>query len=101
MSETIVPQAVYVKVWAALLVLLGATVALAYVPIHALHLPAALVIAFLKTGLIVLFFMQAKYKARMVWVFVGAGLFWLTILFTLSFGDYLTRGWLPHPATWQ
>jgi hypothetical protein len=29
-----------------------------------------------------------------------AGLFWLAILFALTFADYLTRGWLAVTATW-
>jgi hypothetical protein len=36
-----------------------------------------------------------------LWVFVGAGFFWLMILFALSFSDFLTRGWLPQPTVFE
>ena len=100
MSEHIVPVRVYLRVWALLLVLLGATIGLAYVPLGHLNIVTALGIAFAKAILIVLFFMHVKYKARIVWVYVTAGFFWLSIMFALSLGDYLTRNWLPPPAPW-
>jgi cytochrome c oxidase subunit 4 len=65
-----------------------------------MHLAVAVTIAFTKAVLIVLFFMHVKYKNRLVVVFVCAGLFWLGIMFALTLGDYLTRGWLPRPTAW-
>jgi cytochrome c oxidase subunit IV len=100
MSEHIVPPKTYLSVWAALLVLLGATVGFAYLPLGPIHVVAALTIAFAKAVLIALFFMHVKYKNRLVLVFVCAGLFWLGIMFALSLGDYLTRSWLPRPTVW-
>lgn len=100
MSEHIVPPSTYIAVWAALLILLAATVGIAYFPLGALNVVAAVTIAFAKAILIVLFFMQVKYKARLMVVFVCAGLFWLGIMFTLTMGDYMTRSWLPHPTDW-
>ena len=100
MSEHIVPPKIYLQVWAALLVLLGATVGLAYVPFGSLHVVIAVTIAFAKAVLIVLFFMHVKYKKRLITVFVCAGLFWLAIMFSLALGDYLTRSWLPNPSAW-
>ena len=100
MTQEIVPTTVYFRVWAALLVLLGATVGLAYVPLGWMHVVVAIAISFAKAILIVLFFMHVKYKARLTLVFVCAGVFWLGILFALAMGDYLTRGWLPPPAAW-
>lgn len=100
MAEHIVPPKTYIGVWAALLILLGATVALAYIPLGPMHIVASVGIAFAKASLIVLFFMHVKYKNRLVYVFVGAGLFWLAIMFTLVLGDYMTRSWLPQPSAW-
>ncbi len=100
MSEHIVPVRVYLKVWLALLILLGATIGLAYVPLGHMHIVMAIAIAFAKAILIVLFFMHVKYKAKIIWVYVTAGLFWLGIMFTLALGDYLTRSWLPTPTPW-
>ncbi len=100
MSEHIVPPKTYISVWAALLALLAATIGLAYVPLGSLHIFISVSIAFAKAILIVLFFMHVKYKNRLVFVFVCAGLFWLAIMFTLVLGDYMTRSWLPHPTVW-
>jgi cytochrome c oxidase subunit 4 len=65
-----------------------------------MHIVVSLGIAFAKAILIVLFFMHVKYKAKLVWLYVGAGFFWLAILFVISLGDYLTRSWLPSPTMW-
>lgn len=100
MSEHIVPPRTYIITWAALLVLLAATVGLAYLPLGPINVVVAVTIAFTKAVLIVLFFMQVKYKTRLTYVFVCAGLFWLGIMFTLTMGDYMTRSWLPHPTAW-
>lgn len=100
MSEYIVPPKTYLAVWAGLLALLVATIALAYVPLGPIHIVVSIGIAFAKAILIVLFFMHVKYKGRLTIVFVCAGLFWLAILFSLALGDYMTRSWLPHPTQW-
>ena len=100
MSEHIVPPKTYLSVWAALLVLLAATVVLAYVPLGPAHVVISTGIAFAKAVLIVLFFTHVKYKHRLITVYVCAGFFWLSILFSIALGDYMTRSWLPHPTEW-
>ena len=100
MSEYIVPPRTYFATWAALLLLLVATIVLAYLPLGPVNIVVATAIAFTKAILIVLFFMQVKYKKRITLVFVCAGLFWLAIMFTLTLGDYMTRSWLPRPVEW-
>src|SRR5437763_15294307 len=100
MSEEIVPPAIYFRVWIALLILLGVTTGIAYIPLGWFNTFLSVTIAFAKAILIVLFFMHVKYKPPLVRVFVCAGLFWLGIMFALSLGDYLTRSWLPHPTIW-
>jgi cytochrome c oxidase subunit 4 len=101
MSEIVVPRKTYVMVWAALLMLLGLTVAVAYLHLGWANPVAAVGIAVIKATIIILYFMHVRYSPRLVWVFVGAGFFWLCILFALTFGDYLTRGYLPAPTIWQ
>jgi cytochrome c oxidase subunit 4 len=100
MSEDITPAGIYFRVWAALLILLGLTTGLAYIPMGWFNTVMSVTIAFAKAILIVLFFMHVKYKGRLVRVFVCAGLFWLGILFALSLADYFTRSWLPQPTVW-
>lgn len=55
----------------------------------------ALIIAFAKTSLVVLFFMHVWYSGKLVWLSVGGGLIWLVILFLFVMSDYLTRGIVP------
>ena len=45
-----------------------------------------------KTTLIVLFFMEVRYSVGLIRLMACVG-FWLVILFSLTFADYLTRGW--------
>ena len=101
MSEHIVEKKIYYSVFGGLMVLLGATVAIAYIHLGKLNVIAALTIAVIKAVLIILYFMHVRYSSRLLWIFVGAGFFWLGILFALSFSDFLTRGWLPLPTAWE
>jgi cytochrome c oxidase subunit 4 len=101
MSETIVSRTTYVVVWAALLVLLAATVAASYVHLGFFNIVATLAIAALKAALIIMYFMHVRYSPRLVWVYVGAGFFWLAIMFSLAFGDYYTRVYMPMPTDWK
>jgi cytochrome c oxidase subunit 4 len=95
MSEHIVPVRVYVTIFLALLVGTGLTVAAAFYDFRwRFNTIIALTIATAKATLVVLYFMHVRYSIRLVWVIVAAALFWMGILFALTFSDYLTRGWL-------
>ena len=100
MEQAIVPKKIYVRVWAALLVLLGLTVGVAYLQLGFLNTFVSISIALVKALIIAIFFMHLSYSPRLVWVFAGAGFFWLLLLFGFSFGDYMTRSWLPPPSVW-
>ena len=101
MSETVIPKKIYFSVWAALLVLLGITVGVSYIHLGWLNPVAAVAIAGVKAMIIIMYFMHVRYSKRMIWVFVAAGFLWLTIMFTLSFGDYFTRSYMPLPTIWN
>ena len=90
----------YITVWAGLLILLGLTVGAAYVPLGPFNTITAVSIAVTKAVIIALYFMHLRYSPRLIWVFAGAGFFWLLILFTLAMGDYETRRWMPSPTVW-
>jgi cytochrome c oxidase subunit IV len=98
MSHTIVPVKTYVLIFVALMVLLAATVGVYHINLGALNTFTALAIAFVKAGLVALYFMHARYSGRMTWIVAGAAFFWLAILITLTLADYLSRGWLPAPG---
>ncbi|KYO50563.1 cytochrome C oxidase subunit IV family protein [Tistrella mobilis] len=82
-----------ILIWAALLVLLAATVAASAVLHGAASLTASLLIAAIKAGLIFWFFMHLGEEAGLVRVMALGAIAWLGILFALSGADYATRGW--------
>lgn len=106
MTHPIVPLRLYVGIFAALLLLTGLTVAVAFYDLgggrlHIANALAAITIAVAKGLLVVLYFMHVRYSDRLTWIFVGAGVFWLLILFLLTLADYVGRGWFPVPTPWS
>lgn len=98
MARDIVSRQVYYKICATLLVLTLLTVMVAFLDLGPLNTAIALVIATVKATLVLLFFMHVRQSSHIIWVAVAAGVFWIGILLTLTFSDYLTRGWLPVPG---
>jgi len=101
MSEHIVPVRVYVTIFLVLLVGTALTVLAAFHDFHyqigtlSLNAIIALTIAVTKATFVVLYFMHVRYSSRLIWVIVTSALFWMAILFALTFSDYWTRDWLP------
>ena len=103
MSEHIVPVKVYISIFLVLLVGTALTVVAAFQDFTyhafgreiALNAVIALTIAITKATFVVLYFMHVRYSSRLVWVVVTSALFWMAIMFALTFADYWTRGWLP------
>jgi cytochrome c oxidase subunit 4 len=96
-----VPMSTFNIVIILLMVLLVITVIAAFIPLGELNMIVAMAIACIKALLVVLFFMHVKYSSRLTKVFVGASLLWLTILFALTFPDYISRGWLRNSNGWE
>ena len=95
MSEHIVPLRIYVVIFSALLVGTTLTVWAGFVDFPGqLNVIIALTIAVIKATLVVLYFMHVRYSSRLIWVIFTSALFWLVILFALTFSDYWTRCWL-------
>jgi cytochrome c oxidase subunit 4 len=93
------PITLYLLVFFALMVGTALTVAVAYVNIGWLNTPVALAIAVGKAVLVVLFFMHVRYNTPLMWVFAGAGFFFLLILLALTLQDFYTRPWeAPAPV---
>src|SRR5216683_2360618 len=96
MSEHIVSVRVYVAIFLALMLGTTLTVVAAFHDFPwRFNTVIALTIASVKATLVVLYFMHVRYSSRLVWVIVASALFWLAILFALTFSDYWTRGWFP------
>jgi len=106
MTHPTVPLRLYVGIFAALILLTGLTVVIAFFDLgggrlHALNAIAAITIAVTKALLVVLYFMHVRYSSRLTWIFVGAGVFWFVIMIVLTLADYLSRGWFPTPGSWS
>ncbi len=78
----------YFKVYAALLVLLLATVGAAYVPLHHLNIVVTLLIAGVKAWLVVMFFMHLNHGALLTRLIVVGSFIWLAILIVGVLMDY-------------
>jgi len=95
MSEHIVPVRIYVTIFFVLLVGTALTVMAAFVDFPwQLNTIVAMTIAITKATFVVLYFMHVRYSARLVWVIIGAALFWMAILFAFTLADFYTRDWL-------
>ena len=96
MSEHIVSLRVYLTIFLALMVGTALTVFAGLQDFPGqLNVIIALTIAVIKATLVVLYFMHVRYSARLIWVIMASALFWMGIMFALTFSDYNTRGWIP------
>ena len=91
----IVPIPVYAAIFAALLVLTGVTIAVAYVDLGPFNIYVALAIAIFKASLVVLYFMHVKYSSKLVQLAAVTGFLWLGIMLGFVFADVATRDWQP------
>ena len=89
--HTIVPYMVYVKVWAALMILTAVTVGISYADMKHVTVLAALLIATVKGILVVLYFMHIRFESRMYAFMILAVLGTYAIFIGLTFADYWYR----------
>ena len=97
-SHIITPTRTYLAVFIGLIVLTLLTYLVATRDFGALNTPIALSIAVLKASLVVIYFMGVRYNTPLTKVVVVAGFFWLLIMFGITMGDYVSRGWLGVPG---
>jgi cytochrome c oxidase subunit IV len=93
-THHVVPIKTYGIIFAALMVLLLLTVGVAQLDLGSANLAIAMAVAIVKATLIILYFMHARYGTRLVWVFAASSFLFLFILIAITFGDYLSRGWI-------
>jgi cytochrome c oxidase subunit 4 len=98
MSEHIVTKKQYSFVFAILMVLTLTTTWVSYIDLGKLNVVVALVIAAVKSILVVLFFMHVYWSSKFNKLVVFSGLAWLSLLLWLTLTDIFTRGWLPFPG---
>jgi cytochrome c oxidase subunit 4 len=85
------PPLALVVSWLALLALLALTVTLAYQPLGAFNMVAALAIGTVKATIVAAVFMELRHRGARTLIFATAGLFWLGILLWLGSMDFFTR----------
>lgn len=94
----VLPIRTYLLTFVTLLMLLGAAVGVAYLPLGRFHLTATLIVASVKAVLIMLIFMHLKFSNRLTWAFATGAFVWLGIMMAFTLSDYLSRGWLNIPG---
>jgi cytochrome c oxidase subunit IV len=77
--------------WVALVALLTGNIGLAYLGSGIVYATAHVLIAAAMAAIVLVVFMELDRRRSLLWVFAGAGFFWLALLFTLTAADYLTR----------
>jgi cytochrome c oxidase subunit IV len=82
----------YLKIFAALMVLLVLTVIAAKIPLPGQgNVGVALGIAIIKAALIVMFFMHFRDSEHLIWLVGAATVAWFLILILMTLNDYNTR----------
>ncbi|MFA3782058.1 cytochrome C oxidase subunit IV family protein [Melioribacteraceae bacterium 4301-Me] len=81
----------YILVWISLLALTSITVTVAGVDLGAFTLFVALLIAAIKSGLVINIFMHIKYDEPIFKVFLSLSGFTLLVIFILTFFDVIYR----------
>jgi cytochrome c oxidase subunit 4 len=82
---------IYLAVFAALLALTGATVAVSYLDLGIMNVAVALLIASVKASLVALFFMHLKFENKLVWTFALVPVFFLVLIIGGTLSDTLFR----------
>src|SRR5947199_4828979 len=91
----IVSPVLYVVIFLALMVGTALTVIVSLFNLGPLNPVIALLIAFGKASLVVLFFMHVRWSPRITALAIVAALFFLLIMLSLTSADYISRSWLP------
>jgi len=81
----------YAAVWAALIVLLAATVGVARFHLSSYGAPINLLISTVKAGLVLLFFMHLRYEGTFLKVMLGVAVSAFTVIIILTYSDVWFR----------
>jgi len=83
---------IYIMVWAGLIALTGLTVTISGFNLGSLTLFVAMLIAAIKSTLVINIFMHIKYEDKLFRFFFIVSILTLLVIFILTFLDYLNRG---------
>jgi cytochrome c oxidase subunit IV len=90
-AHHIIPLKVYYRIIVALLIMTVVTVAAAQVDFGAMNTVIAMLIASVKAGLVLAYFMHLKYDDKIFTVAFGTAIFFLIVMFFFSWVDIFTR----------
>ena len=91
------PLGIYFAIWGLLFVLSTFSYLVDYFHFVGFQRWALILIfMWLKAGLIVAFFMHMRWSDPVSRLAAVAGIFWLFIMFALTFSDFATRHWLVY-----
>ena len=90
-AEHIVSPAIYLTIFATLMVGTAITVWAAYQNFGVFNIIIAVGIATVKATLVVLYFMHARYASKRTQLMIFSGIFWLAIMLFMTLSDYITR----------
>lgn len=82
----------YCATYFALMALLVVTVFVAFVPLGAFNISAAMAVALVKAALVLWYFMHLRSSPKLVLLFLFAAIAMLAVGAVLTFSDYVTRG---------
>ena len=85
------PFSTYLMIWFGLLILTGLTVTVAGVSLGQLSVLGTIVIAAVKSTLVVLFFMHIKYEDRVFKLMLGIAILILVVIMVSTFADISFR----------
>ena len=94
MTERLVSPLTYVVVTAALLVLTGINIALAFIDLRGWNSVVSLGIAAIEVVVMALVFMHLRWSSAVTRLVAVAALLWVAIMLAGTLDDILTRGWL-------
>jgi cytochrome c oxidase subunit IV len=95
MTEPILSSKSYFLAYVAMMGLLLLNVLLAFINMGWVNMFIGLVIATMQAAILALVLMHGLYEKVLVRLVIGGSLLWFLILVTLTFTDYITRGWVP------
>ncbi len=87
----------FATVFITLVALTWITYFAALVDFGLLNTPIAILIAMIKTTLVILYFMHLKFGTKLMMLSAVSGFFFLVIMFVFTYADYLSR---PTPLGW-
>ncbi len=92
----VLPLKVYVGVYLTLLVLTYITVQVSFLGLGVLALPVAMIVAVIKAGFVVGFFMHLRYDDRFFSLVFFSSMFFIAVFFSFTLADLMTRGKLTY-----